>query len=206
MINLSIVMFNRKLFALCLLIMIWISPVSAQGIDAPELISPHAGEVLQGGITISGSVDIPGFSSYEVSYAYQGSESNWFIIKESREAVHENVLAVWDTSVITDGNYALRIRVNLQDGQFVDDVVGGLRVRNYTIIETSTPEPTLAVNISRNTPTITHTPRPTPTRLPVNPIKVTNEDVLRSITQGAGAAILLLTALGCYKLLKRFSK
>ena len=186
------------------MILIGAAPVSGQSPETPVILSPRTGEAIQGGISITGTVETPGFVSYEVAYAYQGNEANWFLIQESQQVVKEGTLAVWDTSAITDGNYALRVRVFLQDGSMSESTVTGLRVRNYTTIETNTPEPTEVISTQSFIPTVTHTPMPTPTNLPPNPIKLTERDLFQSMKWGGAAAGLFLMALGLYYLFTKF--
>lgn len=104
--------------------------------------SPRPGEALQGQVSIIGTTDIEGIKSFEVSFAYQRDDTNtWFLIGQGEGVFRSQTLAVWDTTTISDGIYRLRIRVFLNDGRTLESVITGLRVRNYTPIETNTPEP-----------------------------------------------------------------
>ena len=93
-------------------------------------------------------------------------EGNWFLIQYSYEPVENGTLAVWDTSTIADGNYHLRIKVLLTDGRTRETIVSQLRVRNYTAVETSTPQVDLSIEEQATvTPTAVENPSlPTPTQ------------------------------------------
>jgi len=167
----------------------------------PRITSPQPGDALQGVVTITGSTQVENFKSAEVSFAYDQEDSpNWFPIQRSQEAVREGPLAQWDTTTITDGLYTLRLQVTLQDGSRVETQVDGLRVRNYTPIETQpAARPTLA---DSGQPTASPTPGrvqpPTPSPLPANPAEVTSGALTFSALQGAALAVLALAALGVY--------
>lgn len=174
------------------------TPWSAQEAQEQLVIhSPGGGEALQGVVTISGTTDIPGFRSAEVAFAYQNDPTNtWFLIQQSNQPVLEGILAVWDTTTIADGTYKLRLQVILIDGQVEEHVVAGLRVRNYSRIETSTPPSPAATQ-----PTITPTPTPLPDFQvvlktqppePTNPAQINMDDVQRS---ALGGTLAVFTAL-----------
>lgn len=173
-----------------------------------EVISPLPGEALQGSVVISGSTDLPGFQAAEVAFSYGDTGSaNWFLIQQSQEPVKSGMLAVWDTSKIADGNYRLRVQVTLQDGRVMEKTITGLRVRNYTVIETSTPTLTIEPQVSAaavtaaatSTPIIlTNTPVPTPTVLPPNPAQVQPGGLLFNIIMGVSFIAALFLLLGAY--------
>ncbi len=108
-----------------------------------------------------------GFSSAELLFSYADNPTGtWFLIQSISELPVDGPLAQWDTTTISDGSYTLRLVIRLADGSEIEQSVAGLRVRNYTPIETETPTP--------STPTIapvivgTSTPTPTPTQLPAH--------------------------------------
>jgi len=169
------------------------------------VVSPRPGEALQGVVTITGASAVAGFVSMEVAFAYSSDPGRtWFLIQESQQPVTGGALATWDTTTITDGDYDLRLLVSLKDGAQQQVVVKGLRVRNYTPVEASsptltplvsaTPRPTL---VPTCTATITLIP-PTATPLPPNPAQFTRVDYLASLVQGGAIALLLFLALGIY--------
>jgi hypothetical protein len=173
--------------------------------QAPQQVvidSPKPGEALQGKVTISGTVPTEGFESYDVSFSYQHDTTNtWFLIDQGKEAVTAGALASWDTTTISDGTYRIRVTAFLKDGKAVQTMVTGLRVRNYTTIETATPAP---VNASGTE--IVSTPLPadykplfqTATPLPGNAAEVTKQDLTKSLMGGGLVALGLFVILGLY--------
>ena len=132
-----------------------------------EINSPAGGESLQGVVSVTGTVRAAHLVSYEVSFAYQSDPTQtWFLIAQGSAPVEQGLLANWDTSTITDGVYRLRVQMYLNDGQVKDIVLYGLRVRNYSPVETSTPAPTgeapveTVAPVMRATITLTSTPLP----------------------------------------------
>jgi hypothetical protein len=193
------------LFLLPLLTALAVRPVAAQA--GPVIVSPGQGDALQGVVTVTGSSYVTGFVSSELAFAYAGDTTGtWFLLATSKNPVVKNTLATWDTATITDGNYVLRLRAYLADGNFLDFTVPALRVRNYTPVETPTPTPT-AVQPIKPTPTptitLTTTPFPTPTALPGNPSIITPLDLSKSIAYGGVGALLLLLVFTVYKKLRR---
>ena len=178
----------------------------------PAIISPGPGEALQGMVEIAGTTDVPGFRRVEIAFAYQSDKtSTWFLLQQSSDRVKEGALASWDTTMITDGTYRLRMQVFLQDGQILESTLSGLRVRNYTTIETSTPEVRPA---GRATPTPTSTPRADfqpesvdATPLPTNPAQVTAQHLQASVLRGVmvvfGAGLLGMLYLGLRAIVRR---
>ncbi len=173
-----------------------------------EVTSPLPGSALQGSVVITGSTNLPGFQAAEVDFSYGDTgPANWFLIQQSQEAVQSGTLAVWDTSKIADGNYRLRVVVNLQDGKVLETTITGLRVRNYTVIETDTPTPvipaqlsvTLASPVASLTPVVaTSTPQLTPTLLPPNPAQVPGGGLWFNIAMGASFVTVLFLLLFVY--------
>lgn len=164
-------------------------------VDQPEIISPAPGAALQGTVSIIGTTDINNFSYYEVAFAYdEGEEPGWFELKSAKKMIRDGELAAWDTTTIADGAYMLRLRVHLENGDTKDVVLRGLRVRNYSAIETNTPQPAAALE-STNTPGETTSAAPQKTPVPSvvasNPAQITPGQVTRFLVGGA-----LLTAVG----------
>jgi len=170
----------------------------------PVIVSPRPGDVLQGVVTIAGSSDVTGFVSAEVSFTYADDPTGtWFMIAMNSLPVFNDRLATWDTTVITDGDYVLRLRVYLTDGSTREALVSGLRVRNYTTVETPTPMALAPEATPLSTITPTATPFPTPTALPRNPATLAPTDVSASILYGGLAAISFFVIVSIYLWLRR---
>ena len=118
--------------------------------------------------------------SWEITFSYiEGSTETWFLIDESDLSVTDEMLSEWDTTTISDGNYNLRITIFLERERKTHFIVDNLRVRNYTQVETDTPNPTITISPILETPEylddgdnfIAPTQRLTLTPLPINPIE-----------------------------------
>ena len=181
-----------------------------QETSAPTIHSPLVGQALQGIVQILGSTATEGFQSSEVSFAYFINPTDtWFLISESDVQVENGNLAEWDTTTISDGDYTLRLVVSLDDGSELVTTVEGIRVRNYSPVETDTPaatvpQPTLkATETSTRTPTPSITPIPsstpfaaTSTAPPPNPAEVSQNDVIISFMVGVLYTFGLFALLG----------
>ncbi len=161
-------------------------------------------------IEVKGSTITDGFASSELLFAYANDTSQtWFLIAEDTRPI-SGTLALWDTTTLTDGDYTLRLLVNRLGADPIRFEVPGLRVRNYSPIETGTPAPTLTPTITSTvdpnslptaTPTLIPSPSPIPsltptlTPLPTNPAELSEQGLtggLMSGALGAGAALVLL--------------
>ncbi|MBE9473509.1 MAG: hypothetical protein IMY85_01365, partial [Chloroflexi bacterium] len=106
------------------------------------ILSPSSGQILQGTILILGEINIEEPLSVELSFSYTDDRrETWFIIHEVEGTIPREINFEWDTTTITDGQYTLRLLVRTDQDQIIA-FVPGLRVRNYSAIETNTPVPT----------------------------------------------------------------
>jgi len=194
----------RRLFFPLLIILLafgLVLPVHAQWGSPPGagILSPSNDETLQGVISVIGTTDIEGALSWALSFSYDNDpRETWFLISDGDEVYSDEILAQWDTTILTDGNYQLRLRITLQNDETSDMIITNLRVRNYTIVETSTP--TIAPNlgpISTIAPTETST-SPSPTLLPRNPIEISESDIRISLVYGAQTAFVLIALIWLY--------
>lgn len=170
------------------------------------------GQALQGSFPIEGYIPPADFAGAELSFAYQSeAPRTWFLIAELNQSPDEAVLAQWDTTTITDGIYMLRLVVNTVDGGQTSLTIDGLRVRNYSPVETITPTPLTPtatpepgdtpVPTTTSTPTITPLPL-TPTPLPANPAQINQLDILANMGKGALAILAFLSVMGIYQTVK----
>ena len=82
------------------------------------------------------------FQSVELTFAYANNPTKtWFLIYQGITPVMNGPLAAWDTSMITDGDYDLRMVITFLDGSQQTVEAAGVRVRNYSPVETDTPTP-----------------------------------------------------------------
>lgn len=166
---------------------------------AVAILTPVNGEALQGLVAIEGNASGEGFRLYEVEFSTEGDASNtWFLIARSEQPVSEGLLAEWDTSNLTDGQYELRLHVLYEGGEELETKITGLRVRNFTPIETNTPVPTQAAQPGQ-LPTPTSSPfPPTVTPFAPNPATLPPQSVSQSVYLGAGIAVSALILLIIY--------
>lgn len=181
------------------------SDAVAQAEVSAQLDRPATNEALRGSIQIIGTATAPAFESADLTFSYLGDETNtWFWIDEVAQPVTEGTLATWDTTVISDGDYILRLRVNSLDGTYQDAQVE-IQVRNYTAAEAAPATATATAANVFQVPTAqilppepTRTPQPlaTPTLLPPNPIRATESAVVDGFLQGALVVAGLVLLLG----------
>lgn len=198
-----------------LLVLAFLIPgrVVAQVETGIHITSPVSGATLRGLVDISGTSAVDGFFSAELSFAYVSDPApTWFIIASLNQPLSDGLLAQWDTNLITDGDYDLRLRVTLQDGSVLDSVVTGLRIRNLTPTETATFPPTVTPEFYETaaptppptfTPAPTATRRPTPTPLPPNPAAVTQPEITSSLTRGLIISFLAFIIIGLFLRLRK---
>ncbi len=219
-----------KRFALFLLLFLWMfapQTVSAQAGDSspspsaaetgesarstpqPELAAiginyPASNETVKGRLPITGTITLPGIRLWELSFAYAGNTTeSWFLLRSDSAAL-SGELAEWDTTTLSDGDYALRLRVYFSDS-YQDVLVTPIRIRNYrfdTATPTASPSATGTLLPTATTtppePTITPSPspRPSPIPLPPNPLTLSNTDVFNALLRGAGYAGLFFAVFG----------
>jgi hypothetical protein len=198
------------LFAVFLLLTVIIRPGigSAQSIpDDPQIIAPRGGEAVQGSVEISGITEVSGFSRVEVEYRYTNDPKNtWFLITESDKSVNPGRIAQWETSTISDGNYDLRVTVFTVDEKIKPVTISGLRVRNYSPVESPTPIPLgeeSSTKLTITPPIPTRTPHPTMVSLPKNPAVFTNSDLNYSVFRGAAAGVGFFIVFAIYLVVKK---
>jgi hypothetical protein len=196
------------------------TPTSQPGLQAaPEnarIISPKPGQALQGNIPVVVDTTSSEFQSVELTFAYAKNPTDtWFLIYQGLQSVSNGPLVAWDTSLITDGDYDLRMVVTLNDGSQQTDTVKGVRVRNYTVVETDTPAPvtpTLQSELADTPiPTITPTytpvqPPPTATPLPPNPAALSQADIWLGAGKGAVAIVALFAVGGLYYAVRKLGR
>lgn len=187
--------------------------------------SPQPGQALQGSVPVTALLPGEGFQAAELSFSYDGdTRDTWFLIAEIAEPAGSGELTLWDTTILTDAVYSMRLVVRMTSGEHATVIVPGLRVRNYTPIETNTPAPSTAAVPEAASPGTDGTQAPTggntatlrasPDRfmspsilvtasssepLPTNPAQVSNQAVLASLGKGALAAVAVFILLGLYR-------
>jgi len=217
MLNLSVNLMKIRLLLPFILLLI-----AAQSAPPIAITSPAPDSIIAGEITITGTTDVQDFASSQLDFSYASNPHSpdallgadtWFAIQTSTQSVVDSPLVTWDTTLITDGAYVLRLRVFLTDGTSQEMTVP-IRVQNDipivtpTLTPTSTPEsikgqiPTPFLVASSPTPTLT--PRPTPTPLPTNPVTLNQIAIYTGLGRGALVIIGLFAFAGLILRFRRY--
>jgi hypothetical protein len=120
--------------------------------------------VIRGEFAIRGTANLPDMTNYFIEFrplnddlTPQDEGDVWFpAILPSQGAVQDDVLGTWDTTLVEDGLYELRLTVNVSGGTPELAIVSPLRIENEPppFAATATPIPTA-------TPAATEPPPPT---------------------------------------------
>jgi len=171
-----------------------------------EITQPLPGEAAQGLIQITGTIEVEDLAFYVLEFAYHdGNNQSWFGISRGETSISEDILGEWDTSSIPDNNYNLRLTVNRETAEPIVLIVSGIRVRNYSAIETNTPAPTTV--LPSQTPTFvesatvipTQELRPSPTALAPNPAAITGDDIQNNLLKGAIGGVVIFIVFLIYR-------
>lgn len=165
-----------------------------------EIQTPQTADVLKGSVEVKGSVSESDFISAGLYYAYADTTvETWFLIQSIQKPVADGVLAKWDTTLITDGNYKLKLSVLRKSGEIQEVIVDHLQVRNYTSAEDVAPTQTLAPVEADMIPTdIPTRPVVTATNYPINRAAMTTESVAGEIKNGMILGVFCVLAFGIY--------
>ncbi|MFN8401727.1 MAG: hypothetical protein U0X74_17070 [Anaerolineales bacterium] len=185
--------------------------------STPSITAPQNGEILRGQVQIQGQMDTPNFASAELAFTFDASASDpaasWFPIQTFPQPILNPTIATWDTTAVTDGEYALRLRIFLQDGTSQDVIVNNLKIRNNEPLPTPTITPTEAVfdfQPLNGTPEASTEQTPTSiisystaTPLPANPASLTTSSIATIFWQ---SAVLVVILFAFFSLLLRLRK
>lgn len=99
-----------------------------------QIVYPVTGQEVAGNVVVAGSASHPDFIQYALEYGPDPNPSNlWYPITPQAVTVPviNNALGAWNTTLVQDGTYQVRLHVYLTGGREVTNVVvTGLRVRN----------------------------------------------------------------------------
>jgi hypothetical protein len=125
-----------------------------------RITSPRDGAVIRGTVAVEGAATHPQFNKYELHYAPEPNPTDqWTPLSGSPFAVPvvQGRLALWDTGLIPDGSYQLRLRVVRTDGNYDEYFVHQIVVANTRPTETPTPAQSPTPRRPTDTPTATPT-------------------------------------------------
>ena len=124
---------------------------SAQAAPQPQrqaiaqITSPTDGQTLTGLVTVTGSADHPDFARWELAYGPDPNPNDaWQPFADGKQSVHDGTIGTWNTGVVADGGYMLRLRVVRKDSNYDEAFVRGLKVSNTAPIGTPTSIPPAA--------------------------------------------------------------
>ncbi len=220
----------KKILIACLLIIAVLTVPLVRLSAAPagqalgQITSPRDRATVRGQVPIEGSATHPQFQKYEIHYAPEPNPGGqWTPIGGSPFTVPvvQGRLGLWDTTIIPDGLYSLRLRIVRVDGNYDEYFVRGIQVVNSRPTETPTPQetptPAAPTNTPLPTPTVvigvptvaSPTPRPTATPLPTAPPTDTPEppdlpftSISDAVCWGAGGTLALFVGVGVIFALK----
>jgi hypothetical protein len=189
-----------------------------------QITSPRDRASVRGLVPIEGSATHPQFQKYEIHYGPEPNPGDqWSPIGGSPFTVPvvQGRLGLWDTTIIPDGLYSLRLRLVRLDGNYDEYFVRGIQVSNTRPTETPTPRdtptPSAPTNTPQPTPTVvigvptvaSPTPKPTATPLPTAPPTDTPEppnlpftSISDAVCWGAGGTLALFVGIGLIFALK----
>jgi uncharacterized protein YgiM (DUF1202 family) len=161
----------RWILILSLLISVAAFVAAQQVVDPNANISfPPPVYLLRGVMPIRGSASLPDMTHYYVEFRAlnedgtpQEDDEPWFPAVYGEDPVTDNELGQWDTRLVQDGLYEMRLNINLESGSPVYVIVSPLRVENDIPPFLITPTPIMTATSSL--PTL----QPTPTALAPNP-------------------------------------
>ncbi|MBC7814694.1 MAG: SH3 domain-containing protein [Burkholderiales bacterium] len=167
-----------------------VEPIGAPANQFVNLTWPPPVYVVRGQVTLRGSANLPQMNNYFIEFRALNPDltpnenGTWLpAILPQQSSVQDAELGVWDTTLVPDGVYEIRLTVNVTGVAPVFARVSPVRVENNpppfviiaTPIPTQAPQPTQAPVFS--TPTIIAPPPPTqapaPTQIPPTPVDTT---------------------------------
>lgn len=189
--------------------------------QAPEvrITSPQMNAEVRGKVLINGRTALSGFDYYKVEFGIGPSPADWAIIGEVHKTpVTEGLLETWDTTMLPDGMYSLRLRVVKPDGNYEEHFVPQIKIVNTLPTETPTATvsptlpPTVAVVatytlvVAKPTAALAQpTPTPTlarPTRAAASPLGDIKE-YGNAVCLGAGAMGVIFLLVGLILAIRR---
>jgi hypothetical protein len=112
-----------------------------QSQDIAQITSPTEGQTINGLVAVTGTADQVQFDRWELAYGPDPNPNDaWQPFASGDQPVINGTISTWNTGVIADGGYMLRLRAVRKDSNFSEAIVRGLQVRNSVSTETPTPE------------------------------------------------------------------
>lgn len=153
---------------------VYAAPPRQEAQDLAIINQPTNNSVVRGVVPIIGTATHPTFSFYVLEFSPDPGDQ-WQFIGDSQTPVTNGQLAAWDTTIVPDGAYVIRLRVVRVDGNYTEGFSRQVTVSNSQPLPTDTPEVTPTDEgpgaVDSGPPTATPTPLPpTPTILVEQPV------------------------------------
>lgn len=131
------------------------------------LTVPSAGAVVAGALEIRGRANVPDFRFYKLEFAPAGSDT-WVLI--GPDVIHtpitqEGRLVIWQTTIVPDGVYRLRMHVVDPSGNYCEIILQPIIVSNGQPPVSNSPSPS-PLPTETETPFLGVPPQPTATTPP----------------------------------------
>lgn len=188
-----------KYLRIALLILTFLAPASiVHGQADFAITSPADGAAVMGKVEVRGYIKATDLASYDLEFSYAGGDaSGWFPIAASADNPADGLLGIWDTTSIADGNYRLRLTVVYKDSTTAQITAEGIRVRNYSPMETATPGGSVTT-AEQIVPVVRPTfpaPEPVQNGNPVNDLEIRKHDLLKTAVVSMAVGIILAVIL-----------
>ncbi len=109
-----------------------------QADETLRIESPASGETVSGVVEIRGTAAEPGMMRFRVEFGYDPDPTGtWFLVFEGTEPVRNGLLGAWDTSSVSEGEYALQLTAYFADGSMRETITRGLHVIRGTPLATA---------------------------------------------------------------------
>lgn len=165
--------------------------------------NPQEGAVLSGQVTISGAAA----GAWNLAFGYQDDPAGtYFPLADSYQPVTGDLLPAWDTTLLTDGAYRLRLRVLTQEGQ--QDFTENITIYNPKVQASPSPAIPPSETPVLSAPSATATPVPSPiptgtateppTPLPPNPVILKPQEIAIQLGKGAASVAALFVIFGLF--------
>ncbi len=108
-----------------------------------QVTSPEVSAEVRGLVSIRGSASVPDFQFYKIEFGVGSNPDQWALIGTMHEAsVVNGQLEVWDTTLVPDGVYSIRLHAVRADGNYEEFHVRQIVVANSMPTPTPTEEET----------------------------------------------------------------
>jgi len=93
-----------------------------------EITSPKPGDEISGTVTLVGTVNLPNFGFYKYEVALRGTDI-WSTISAQSDTKKNEELGILNTTVLTPGDYLLRVVVLDNSTQVIGTCIITIRIK-----------------------------------------------------------------------------